>query len=648
MTKRTIILPLLLCGTILSTSAQTDSLAFGTQYLNQVVVTGTRTPKTLANTPVLTRVITEQDIKRLDATNIKDVLLAELPGLEFSFSMNQQVALTMQGLGGMSILFLIDGERMAGETLDNIDFQRLSMDNVQRIEIVKGAATALYGSNAVGAVINIITKTSKEPWSLHLGTRFGSHHGQQRHGGSYGVKKGRWNNMLNVQNDRMNSYTVHSQNGDSTTVYGNRQWNFRDKLTYNITDRAKITGRAGYYFHERNTSALSKDRARDFSGGLSFAGYLSDDDHIDVGYSFDRYDKSDYYPSTGKDFLDYKNVQNVLRVVYTHNFEDDLALTIGGDAMNDYLKSYQFTTDSDNHQQQTADLFAQADWTINRHWEIVGGMRGDYFSHYGWEITPKLSAMYSLENLRLRASYSKGFRAPTLKEMYMSFNMANVFYIYGNENLESENSHSFALSSEYTKKNYNFTLTGNYNLLNNEITTLWNATLDNGRGAMEYHNISGTKTLNIEATASARYDCGLGFRLSYAYFHEYPKDDAKNTAATRPHSLTAQVCWAKTFTKDYGLTLMLNGRWLSKADYYTISSSYDDYVSTSSAGYSIWRLSLQQRFLDAVSLIVNVDNLFNYKPDVYEFNSPYTVGTTANIGASIEIEQIWKKIKKSK
>ena len=123
--------------------------------MDQVVVTGTRTPKLLKESPILTRLISENDIKKVDATNISDLMQAELPGIEFTYSMNQQVSLNMQGFNGNSILFLVDGERLAGETLDNIDYSRLNLADVGRIEIVKGAASSLYGSNAVGGVINM-------------------------------------------------------------------------------------------------------------------------------------------------------------------------------------------------------------------------------------------------------------------------------------------------------------------------------------------------------------------------------------------------------------------------------------------------------------------------------------------------------------
>ena len=118
--------------------------------LEPVVVTASHTPKALKDAPVVTRLITLHDIKINDATNIQDMLIQEIPGLEFGFAMSQETSLNMSGFGGNAVLFLVDGERMAGETMDNVDYSRMSLDNAGRIEIVKGASSALYGSNAVG------------------------------------------------------------------------------------------------------------------------------------------------------------------------------------------------------------------------------------------------------------------------------------------------------------------------------------------------------------------------------------------------------------------------------------------------------------------------------------------------------------------
>ena len=135
---------LLLAQSSSLTKAQIDSIEKAWEVeLNTVVVTGTRTPKLLKDSPILTRIISESDIRKTDATNISDLLQLELPGIEFSYSMNQQVSLNMQGFGGNSVLFLVDGERLAGETLDNVDYNRLNLNNVGRIEIVKGRALHL-------------------------------------------------------------------------------------------------------------------------------------------------------------------------------------------------------------------------------------------------------------------------------------------------------------------------------------------------------------------------------------------------------------------------------------------------------------------------------------------------------------------------
>ena len=108
--------------------------------LDDVVVTGTRTPKLLKDVPILTRLITEEEIRKSDATDIRDLLQQEMPGVEFTYAMNQQLNMNLAGFAGQNVLILIDGERLAGETMENTDFARLNMQNVQRIEIIKGAA----------------------------------------------------------------------------------------------------------------------------------------------------------------------------------------------------------------------------------------------------------------------------------------------------------------------------------------------------------------------------------------------------------------------------------------------------------------------------------------------------------------------------
>lgn len=156
MTQRQIRKALWLCGLLLpfrllADSSTGEEAEGGGTELCEIVVTATRTPKALKDAPVVTRLITAEEIKKTDATNIQDLLTEEIPGLEFGYAMSQETSLNMSGFGGSAILFLVDGERLAGETMDNVDYNRLNLENVGQVEIVKGASSALYGANAVGA-----------------------------------------------------------------------------------------------------------------------------------------------------------------------------------------------------------------------------------------------------------------------------------------------------------------------------------------------------------------------------------------------------------------------------------------------------------------------------------------------------------------
>ena len=607
-------------------------------YLQQVVVTGTRTPKLLKDAPIVTRVITEEDIKKVDATNISDLLQSELPGIEFSFSMNQQTSLNMQGFGGNAVLFLVDGERLAGETLDNVDYSRLNLDNVGRIEIVKGAASSLYGSNAVGGVVNIISKESTEPWTANVNGHIGADQ-EQRYGGTVSFNAGKVYNVFNMQ------YTFKDQvdldnDGDYSCVYGSHTWNFKDRLVFTPIDNLKLTARLGYFFRQRDYSADEKNRYRDFSGGLRANYTFNDKNDLEVAYTFDQYDKSDYYPTTTNlDVRDYSNVQHSARVLYNHSFTDDQILTVGADVMRDYLMSYQFE-DNGDHEQYTADAFAQFDWNITDKLNLIAGVRYDYYSDADIDhVSPKIGLMYKLGRFTLRGSYAGGFRAPTLKEMYMNFDMASIFDIYGNADLKAESSHNFQLSGEFTKGRYTASVTGFYNLVDNRITTAWNQELN----GMLYTNISEMDIAGVEANASVKYPCGFGARVSYCYTHEHVDKGEAYTSSTRPHTATMRFEYDKNW-KNYGFNLSLSGRILSAVDAeeYTSYTSYEETETVHYPAYSIWKLMLTQRIAKGLSITATVDNLFNYVPSYYYNNSPTTTGTTFAATVSVDIDRFFK------
>lgn len=604
--------------------------------MEQVVVTGTRTPRLLKDAPIVTRVLSADDIRKADATHIGDLLQQELPGIEFSYAMNQQVSVNLQGFGGNSVLFLVDGERLAGETLDNIDYSRLNLDNVERVEIVKGAASSLYGSNAVGGVVNLISREQTEPWTAGANVRYGAHN-DRRYGASAGFRAGRFSNTAHLQRTGVDAIQL-KNDGDYAAVYGSRTWNVKDRLTYAVDDRLRFTARVGYFFRERDASQAAKDRYRDFSGGVSGQYDIDANNRLELCYSYDQYDKSDYTVRSRADVRDYSNVQHILRGLYHRTFGGRHVLTVGGDFMRDYLMSYQFEDNGARHQ-YTTDAFAQFDWNPTLRFNLVAGARFDRYSDAGVSrLSPKLGAMYKLGDCSLRASYSGGFRAPTLKEMYMSFDMASIFMIYGNERLKPETSHNFSLSAEYIRGRYSLTATGFCNLVDHRIATAWNR----GLGGMQYVNMAALKVAGAETNLAARYPCGIGFRLSYAYTCECIRKGEPLTSSTRPHTATARIEYGRDW-KNYGFNVALGGRVLSgvTTDEYTSADSYEQTERVTYPGYTIWKLTLSQRIARGIDLTAAADNLFGYVPSYYYSNSPATTGTTFSVGLSVRIDRFF-------
>lgn len=631
-----------------------DSLSNVWFDLNEVVVTGTRTPKFLKDTPIQTRVVTKRDIERVDATNVQDLLQQELPGVEFSYAMNQQTHLNISGFGGQGVLFLVDGERLAGETMDDVDFTRLGMDNAERIEIVKGAASALYGSNATGGVINIITKKPTRPWTLNANARLAKH-GEQRYGLTFGLNGRHIGNTLTANYTKRDNYDVTSHADPVTrvisTIYGDKTLNLSDKLTWTPADNIDITARAGYFFRETTRTEDLPERYRDFTGGLRLSWRMTDNDDLTANYSFDQYDKSDYQKRRKLDIRDYSNVQNIVRALYNHTWDRGDILTIGADYMHDYL--FNTNLDGDTREQDAFDLFAQYDWRLSNKVEIVAALRYDYFSDGGdSRVTPKANiCLTPIRALTLRAGYGMGFRAPTLKEKYYNFDMSGIWIVEGNPDLKSEVSHNFNLSAEYTKGHYNFSISAYYNSVADKLATSapYYKSASDKLPYLPYANLDSYNVWGGEAGLHARWDNGLSARLTYALTkEELPKDKDGNTVnnqyiPAREHSVNIRLDYDRDFTDKYGITVGLSGRVLSGTENVEYKNYYDvseGTIEVSYPAYTLWKLSLVQRIGKAVKITTALDNLFNYRPKYYYLNSPLTDGINFQMGLSVDFHRI--------
>ena len=562
--------------------------------LEPVVVTASYLPKALKDAPVVTRLITLHDIKMTDATNIQDLLIQEIPGLEFGFAMSQETSLNMSGFGGNAVLFLVDGERMAGETMDNVDYSRLNLDNVGRIEIVKGASSALYGSNAVGGVVNIISRENLDPWTANVNSRYNSFGHEWRHGASFSFNTGKWNSQTNFQHtsiDPIDLPKAHSpeeiaqelmkkmmdlpydesvltDDSNVSRLYGQKTYNVKERLTWRPTDRLTLTGRGGYFFRtsERDTHDY---HFNGYSGGLRGKYTWADNRFLELSYAYDQYDKANYLPDgTRPHDHDYSNQQHTLHALYSQALGKH-HLILGADYMHDYLTTYQFVAGAVDSQ-DNIDGYAQFDWNITQRLNVVGSVRFDYFSASSQKaLTERLAVVYRFPWLTLRANYASGFRAPSLKEMYMHFDMGNMGYLLrGNPDLQPEKSNNFNVAIERTNRitgsgfldgRYNFTLMGYCNVFDKRITTIDGGTFEGMESAL-YWNEDGITVWGVDASLSHVWDCGLMFKLNYSWMKETGNVYYSDFYQPRAHSLTWRVGYEHRFTRHYALDAALLGR----------------------------------------------------------------------------------------
>ncbi|MCR5574595.1 MAG: TonB-dependent receptor [Bacteroidaceae bacterium] len=646
----------------LSAQTRLDSLEF---ELEPVVVTASHSPKALKDAPVVTRLITLRDIKLTDATNIQDMLTQEIPGLEFGFAMGQETSLNMSGFGGNAVLFLLDGERMAGETMDNVDYNRMSLDNVGRIEIVKGASSALYGSNAVGGVINIISRENLEPWTANVNSRYNSFGHEWRNGASFSFNTKKWNSQTSFQHtkiDPVNLPKAHSaeeiaaellkkaqglpydesvleDDANLSRLYGQKTYNIKERLIWRTTDNLTLTGRAGYFYRtsERDTYDY---HFNSYSAGLKGKYAWNQNRSLELSYAYDQYDKANYMPDgTRTHDHDYSNRQHVAHALFSQSFGKN-NLIVGADFMHDYLTTYQFI-DNAGHSQNNIDGYAQFDWNITPQLNIVGSMRYDYYSASAQKaLTERLAVVYKFPWMTLRANYASGFRAPTLKEMYMHFDMGNMGYmIIGNPDLKPEKSHNINLAIERQHRiqrggffdgSYSFTLMGYCNIFDKRITTIDGGLYQDMESAL-YWNEEGVTVWGIDLSLGYVMKNGLSLKYNYSWMRETGNVIYSQFSQPRSHSMTWRLGYSHRFSRHYALDAALSGRNLGKPQ--SGHTNVDQ-------GYSIWKLMLQHHIWRGVHLNTAIDNLFNYKPRPYYYSSPLTTGTSFSIGLSIDINDL--------
>ena len=598
--------------------------------IKEVVVTATRSQKKLKDVPITVQVVTAEDIKKSQSTDFKTFLENEFSGINFTYN-GGSPNINMMGFGGKYVLFLMNGERMAGETFDNIDYDRIDIDNIERIEIIKGASSSLYGSNAIGGVINIITKDSKSPLDINAGYLYDSSRDHKANL-SIGTKQ-KWGNLSissfykmrepYIITDRISTGGVYNE----LNVAGFTNYGISPKLTFNLSPKINLSLTPGYYFSERNpgtpASKIVREQYYNYNLGLKTNIKFNDNQNLIVSGAFDRYDKYDYFRKINEKEKKYENEVWRVSSQYNQNLFKKHTLVAGGEVLSEKLLSFMFKNESTEGREnaQTYSAFTQQDWVINPAVTLVTGARMDYHSIFKQYFTFRLSGMYRFdETMTIRAGYSGGFRSPTLKELYTNWfhPWGGGFQLMGNKNLRPETSDNFNISIDFNFKKLNLTFITQYSKIKDKINLRGNI-----GDTLRYVNFHGnTDVLSSEVSAIYKLNRNFHFKGSYSYY-----DIGKRRSENRPHTLTFKAEYIPS-AKYYIPSIIISGKYLSQTKIYDDDNS--SFVSY--APYSIWRLQLASKLPLGFTLTGGINNIFGYTADKVGFYSSVDIGRTFYLG----------------
>ena len=611
--------------------------------LQEVVVTGTGTQHLLKDAPVQTEVISHRQLQQFAGKSIEDIL----SGLTASFAFNENDMgshLQMNGLGNSYVLILVDGRRLHGDNGGENDLSLIDPHNIEKIEIVKGASSALYGSDAIAGVINIITRKHREQGLMLENTsRVGSYGDIRQHNGialNYGKFSSYTNFQLqhsdgwqNTSEEALSQTEYHITDSRNKTVNRHTNWQLAEHLTYQLTPKIELYADGSIYWKRiyrpcgKHPGVDVKTYDMQYNNASISAGgkwKLNETDVITLDADWKRHAYKYVYTDTtltdgyvnGR-FTNYFT-QISLKGVFALPYEQ--MLSAGFDYRYDWLEA-PMRVKGGKATDNTQAIYVQDEWALLNPLYLTAGLRLTRNEGFGTRLTPKLSAMLKLGELRLRATWSQGYKTPTPKELHYQYirNMNGVYLYLGNTDLKAQTSNYFGVSAEYTLGHLTMTLSGYYNKVDNMIALVTIPTSEapgdlivqyDPMRVRQYQNMEDAKTYGIDFTAryqTKHFTAGGSYSYLDTKAHQYDSDHDVMQEVTidgmAHHKANWYVTWNHDFSKLYHLGIGIYGRMSSKR-YYQIDGN--------GKGYQIWRLATTHQFGKNLRLEAGIDNIFNY------------------------------------
>lgn len=656
----------------------------------EIVVTGTGTQHLLKDAPVQTEVISGKTLRSYGGQSLEDIL----SGLTASFSFNEGdmgSQMQMNGLGNSYILVLIDGKRIHGDVGGENDLSLIDPHNIERIEIVKGAQSALYGSDAIAGVINIITKKHDEGLLIEDATRVGRYGDIRQHNGlalRFGKVSSYTNFQLQHSDGWQNTATEDPAQTEflitdsrNKTVNRHTNWQIAERLTYTPWQNVELYAEGSTYWKriyrvsgkypscDVHSYDLEYHNASAAVGGiwkLSASDFVS----LDVSWNkhayyynytdttlTDGYDNGvytpyfPYFPKQKQLQSDQQRTMVELKSVFKLPYDNNLS---AGMAWRYDLLKAPMRVDGGKATDWTGAIYVQDEFNLISNVNITAGLRLTDNEQFGAHFTPKLSTMLSLGQLRLRAGWSQGFKTPTLKELHYRYirQMSGTYLYLGNSELKPQTSNYYSLGLEYTVGGLTLNATGYYNNVDDMISLV---TIPNSEApgdliveyqpvkTRQYKNLESAKTYGLDFTARLAikdFAAGLGYSYLDTEANIYDTDKETLQKVTidgmAHHKGNVYATWRHAFSPIYRFGIGIFGRMSSKR-YYQINGN--------GKGYQVWRINTSHDFGKSKHFTyrveAGVDNIFNYVDRTYHglHLGTTTPGTTVYASLTIRFRQ---------
>lgn len=646
-----------------------------TQDLEEVIVTATRTIRQLSSVPLPVTLISKKQLQKTGVIRL-DEILNEQTGIITVSDESGFAGVQIQGIASDYVLILINGVPLVGRSAGNFDLSRLTVGNIKQIEVVKGPSSSLYGSEALGGVINIITEKPKDE-DIHgdVSYRFASFNTHDANI-NIGHKVGNLGYSFFANTLHSDGYDLKSEAEGQTVEPFNNQ-TFNGQIFYDFSDRLKLFTSGRFYQQNQEASLVVNEELFGGSSDIKEKNlHLRLDDNagskVQLQYEFyyTNYRASELLASPiNADILSQSDFdQNLLRpeVRATYSIKPKNVLTFGVGYNHENLDRT-FFDEKVVFDSQYA--YAQYDFYPWEKLNVIFGARFDNHSEYQSQFSPKASANWKLSDaISIKASVGSGFKAPDFRQLYFDFSNSAVGYtvlgynvavqkvqelenqgqierilfdIADLENpLVAESSIGYNLGAAYV----NGKLKLNINLFRNDFKNLIDtraiARKTNGQNVFSYTNFDEIYTTGAEFDTN--YKIIENLVVSGGYQLLFAKDKQKKVALERgevfardPNSLqtvaldnsdyfglvnrSRHTANFKVFYEVPKWNFNTNMRINYRSEYGLFDGNgngiIDKYDTTFVGGYALVNLTLNKTFSDKYSLQLGVNNLFDYKDE---------------------------------